>query len=88
MKTDFKKSFTKDLKKIREQDLKKRVTTAIKRAEEAKSLREVENIRKLRGNNRYYRIKIGDYRIGLKLKDNLLIFIRFLHRRDIYKYFP
>ena len=88
MKTDFKKSFTKDLKKIREQDLKKRVTTVIKRAEEAKSLREVENIRKLRGNNRYYRIKIGDYRIGLKLKDNLLIFIRFLHRRDIYKYFP
>ena len=88
MKTDFKKSFTKDLKKIREQDLKKRVTTAIKRAEEAKSLREVENIRKLRGSNRYYRIKIGDYRIGLKLKDNLLIFIRFLHRRDIYKYFP
>ena len=73
MKTDFKKSFTKDPKKIREQDLKKRVTTAIKRAEEAKSLREVENIRKLRGNNRYYRIKIGDYRIGLKLKDNLIV---------------
>ncbi len=88
MKTDFKKSFTKDLKKIREQDLKKRVATAIKRAEEAKSLRKVENIRKLRGSDRYYRIKIGDYRIGLKLKDNMLIFIRFLHRRDIYKYFP
>lgn len=88
MKTDFKKSFTKDLKKIREQNLKKRVATAIKRAEEAKSLRKVENIRKLRGSDRYYRIKIGDYRIGLKLKDNMLIFIRFLHRRDIYKYFP
>lgn len=88
MKTDFKKSFTKDLKKIREQDLKKRVATAIKRAEEAKSLRKVENITKLRGSDRYYRIKIGDYRIGLKLKDNMLIFIRFLHRRDIYKYFP
>jgi mRNA interferase RelE/StbE len=88
LKTDFKKSFTKDLKKIREQDLKKRVATAIKRAEEAKSLRKVENIRKLRGSDRYYRIKIGDYRIGLKLKDNMLIFIRFLHRRDIYKYFP
>jgi len=40
------------------------------------------------GGDRYYRIKIGDYRIGMTVEGNLVTLVRFLHRKDIYRYFP
>jgi len=37
----------------------------------------------------YYRIKSGDYRIGIELEpDNTIRFIVISHRKDIYKNFP
>ena len=88
MNVDFKASFVKDLRKIRERDLKRRVAAAIERIEQAKDLGEMGNMRKLKGSDRYYRIKIGDYRIGVTVDDDLVTFVRFLHRKDIYRYFP
>jgi len=45
---------------------------------------------KLRGYKDYYRIRVGDYRIGLRLDfDRRLIeFRRVLHRNQIYRRFP
>ena len=56
--------------------------------EQARNLQEVEDIKKLKGSDRYYRIRIGDYRIGLSVEGSIVLFVRFLHRKDIYKYFP
>jgi len=36
----------------------------------------------------YYRIRLGDYRIGLVVNEQTVVFVRFLHRREIYRYFP
>jgi mRNA interferase RelE/StbE len=55
---------------------------------EANNLKEIGNLEKLKGFNNEYRIKIGDYRIGLIIENKKVTFIRFLHRKDIYKYFP
>lgn len=30
----------------------------------------------------------GNYRIGIEMTENTIIFTRFLHRKDIYKFFP
>ena len=35
-----------------------------------------------------YRLKLGDYRIGLALENDIVVFVRFLDRKDIHKYFP
>ena len=45
---------------------------------------------KLQGYEDYYRIRVGDYRIGLRLDfDRRLIeFRRVLHRNQIYRSFP
>ena len=45
---------------------------------------------KLRGHENYYRIRVGDYRIGLWLNfDRRLVeFRRVLHRSQIYRSFP
>jgi mRNA-degrading endonuclease RelE of RelBE toxin-antitoxin system len=49
---------------------------------------ELGNLKKLKGVKSYFRLKLGDYRIGLALENNTLVFVRFLDRKDIYKYFP
>ena len=43
---------------------------------------------KLRGYKEYYRIRVGHYRIGFKQDGKQIIFMRVLHRKDVYKYFP
>jgi mRNA interferase RelE/StbE len=35
-----------------------------------------------------YSIRIGDYRIGLALEKDTLVFVRCLHRKEIYRFFP
>ncbi len=88
MKVEFKQSFTKDLKGIKDRRLLKRVGETIEAVERARSLSEVQGVRKLRGEEHYYRLKIGDYRLGIVVQGEAVIFVRFLHRRDIYTYFP
>jgi mRNA interferase RelE/StbE len=86
---EFKGSFYRDLRRIKSQALKQRIKKAIKEVEQASTLRDVANLGKIKGKkSSYYRIRIGDYRIGLRLRDKTVIFVRFLHRKDIYKYFP
>lgn len=36
----------------------------------------------------FYKIRFGDYRIGLKVEGDVVILERTLHRKDIYRYFP
>jgi mRNA interferase RelE/StbE len=84
----FKESFARDLKAIRDKDLLARIRRVIESAEKATILEEISQIRKLREQGGYYRIRIGQYRIGLILEDGNVIFVRCLHRRDVYRYFP
>ena len=42
-----------------------------------------QNLQKLKGEDNFYRIRIGDYRIGIKVNDDTTTFVRLLHRREI-----
>jgi mRNA interferase RelE/StbE len=88
VKVDFKKSFTKDLKKVKDQELLQQVKAAIEEIEQAPSLQTVSSLKQLKGGGGYFRVRIGDHRIGLKLEGDTVIFVRFLHRKEIYRYFP
>ena len=47
------------------------------------------SIKKISGFSKYYRIKMGDYRIGFKKEAGVdICFMRVKHRKDIYKIFP
>ena len=86
----FKKSFLKSIKKLKDKSLKDDIFDAINSAEKAQTLDEILNIKKLTGYSIYYRIRIGDYRIGLKWVDveRILYFVTVDHRKDVYKNFP
>lgn len=88
MKTEFRASFRKDLKKIKSAQVLDRIREVIEHVEGVETISEINNLKKLRGSENYYRIRLGDFRIGLKIADTMVIFIRFLHRKEIYKYFP
>lgn len=89
MKTIFKKSFIKDLKKYeRNKTLLSKIQEIILEVEAAESIRSIKNLKKLKEETYYYRIKVGHYRIGLIIKNKTVIFVRMLHRKDIYRYFP
>jgi mRNA interferase RelE/StbE len=55
----------------------------------AGTIYEIPHMKKIEGYESYYRIKMGDYRLGMEAVSNReVIFLRFLHRKDIYRYFP
>ncbi|MBF2063665.1 MAG: type II toxin-antitoxin system RelE/ParE family toxin [Calothrix sp. C42_A2020_038] len=88
MNIEFRKSFEKDLNKIKDESLLQKIQAVIEEVENAENLLEVNNIKKLKADGDYYRIRIGDYRIGLTISDGVIIFVRALQRKDIYRYFP
>jgi mRNA interferase RelE/StbE len=88
MKVDYKKSFLKELKKLKNKGLKTSIYDCIIQVESAENQKQIKDIKKLIGYNVHYRIKIGDYRIGVKIEDNIVYFVIFEHRKDIYKRFP
>lgn len=88
MEIRFEASFEKDLKKVRDKKLLKQVREVIEEVKQAEGLRDINDLKKLKGYETFYRIRIGDYRIGIDLIGNRVIFTRILHRKEIYKYFP
>jgi mRNA interferase RelE/StbE len=88
MEVTFDKSFSKCLDKINNKLALGRTEKAILKCEEAEELKQIPNLKKMVGYKNYYRIKIGDYRIGIEIKDNIIDFIVIAHRSKIYKIFP
>jgi mRNA interferase RelE/StbE len=67
VKVEFRQSFAKDLKGVQDRGLLKRVREIIEAIEKADSLIEMPNLKKLRDGGHYFRLRIGDYRIGIAL---------------------
>ncbi len=84
----FRESFAKDLRALKDKTLLGRIRALVENVEKAGTLAEVAGVKKLRGGEAYYRIRVGDYRIGLTLEQDVVVFVRVLHRREVYRYFP
>lgn len=88
MQVEFRKSFAKDLAKIQDKALLAKVKSVIEDVESEGNLQNLSNIKKLKAQKGYYRIRLGEYRMGLTYRDNVVTFVRILHRKEIYRYFP
>ncbi|HNW88693.1 MAG TPA: type II toxin-antitoxin system RelE/ParE family toxin [Bacteroidales bacterium] len=88
MKTEFLKQFEKDLDKLVLQSIKSDVADVIENTENAAKITDIKGLKKLSGYKFAYRIRIGDYRIGVFIEKNIVEFARIAHRKDIYKVFP
>lgn len=90
MEVFFKSSFIKDFKKLPLEIKKEVKNICYEIFPPLKSLKDVKDyrIKSIQGFKNYYRIKLGNYRIGFKKENENIIFMRVLHRKDIYKNFP
>ena len=88
MNVKFESRFEKDLKLVKERNLLTRLKQIILTCKQSESLGEINNLKKMQGYDSFFRIRLGDYRIGIEVLENEIIFVRFLHRKDIYKVFP
>lgn len=76
---EFLEAFDKDISAIASKPLKQKLKKLIERIESASSLCEVPNIKKLSGFKSAYRIRLGDYRIGVFIEGNRIQFARIIH---------
>lgn len=89
MKTEFRESFARDLKRLKDKTLLGQVKAAIEQVEQAATLQEVSRLKRLLGSGgNYYRIRVGDYRLGLVVENGIIVFVRCLNRKEIYRFFP
>lgn len=88
MKVEYHKSFERDLRRVRDQNLLDRVEVVLIRLESSESLDAISDVKVMKGHPDYFRIRIGDYRLGIKRIDNGIRIVRFLCRGDIYRKFP
>jgi mRNA interferase RelE/StbE len=84
----FRESFDKDLSAVTDAGLLRRIQKMIEQVEAAQTLREIPNLKRLEAAGKYFRIRLGDYRVGFVFDNGAVTFVRCLHRREIYRYFP
>jgi len=82
------KSFQKDVRKLNHSTLNQKIAIIIQEIKTASSISEIKNLKKLSTSQNSFRIRIGHYRLGLIIVGAEVTFIRCLHRKEIYNFFP
>ena len=88
MEFKFKKSFERDFKKVKDKNLAKAILECVHKVSSAQTINDISNLKKISGHKSAYRIRTGNYRIGIIIENNVAILVAFAHRKDIYKKFP
>ena len=86
---EFDKSFNKSIIRLKDKSIAQKLEKLIETLESIDTISRAPNLKKLTGFQTYYRIRIGDYRVGIeKINDKTIRLIAVAHRKDIYKIFP
>ena len=89
MKVEYRQLFLKDLKKLKKQPVYQRVLNlAFEILPNTEDLKDLSNVKAMKGYPNRYRIRVGDYRVGIEVSGEQLEMMRVLHRREFYRYFP
>ncbi|MCT7952066.1 type II toxin-antitoxin system RelE/ParE family toxin [Ancylothrix sp. C2] len=89
MNTEYLPSFIKDLKSLKSTPIFGAIKTLVfEEIPNTPDFEELRQVKKLQGYENAYRIRVGDYRIGLTFDGEVVIFFRVLHRKEFYNYFP
>jgi len=88
MKVIFLAKFSKDLNKLKNVKARNSIKTAILEVEQAESIKNISGLKRLKGEKGAYRLRVGNYRIGLYIHGETVEMARVAHRKDIYDIFP
>lgn len=88
MNTLFRESFHDDLSEITDVGVLHRIKKLIEQVEAARTFQQIPHLKRLDAKGKYYRLRVGDYRIGFVFEQGAVTFVRCLNRKEIYRYFP
>ena len=87
MRVEIRDSFVKDVKKTSLEN-KQKIKQILESIKIANTIAELRNIKKISGHKIFYRIRLGDYRLGFALENDTVVLLHFMHRKEIYRFFP
>lgn len=88
MKIEYKKKFLKELSKLPTEYADTIEQFVFDIFPTYDNLSEIGKVEKMTGYKDYFKIRFGDYRVGIKKENDTIIIETVKHRREIYKYFP
>jgi len=85
----YRQAFLRDIKKLKKQPVYDEIFDFVfTTLPNIRTLRELSDIKAMKSYPNRYRIRIGDYRIGIETHGEIIEIVRVLHRREFYRYFP
>ncbi len=88
MQVEFTKHFSRQLDGLRNDALREKLRATVKEVMVAGSTANISGLKKLKGHPSAYRIRIGDYKVGVYIENKTVVFAIMEHRKDIYERFP
>lgn len=88
MRVEYRKKFLKQLAELPATVRPKIEQFAFENLAQAGSIFELGKIEKMQGYDDFYKVRFGDYRVGLIVKDDVVVVATVMHRKEIYKFFP
>ncbi len=88
MKIEYRKNFLKELSKLPAKYAKIIEQFIFDDLPNYSSLSDIGKVEKMTGYKNYFKIRFGNYRVGIKKENDYIIVETVKHRREIYKFFP
>jgi mRNA interferase RelE/StbE len=85
---EYRSSFLKDIKKIRDKKVKELIESTINQVKAANDSSEIRNCEKLASSGKFYKIKHSHYRFGIYIDKGIVEFVKFGTRENFYHDFP
>lgn len=88
MRIRVKKSFLKQLAAL-PKDVRERIEVFVfETLPTLKSIGQSGKIEKMHGYKSCFKIRFGEYRVGIVYEDNVIVVKVVMHRREVYRFFP
>lgn len=88
MQIELTRKFQKQVEGCNDKRIRLKVLSIMQKVIATDQMNGFTNLKKLTGYKNNYRIRLGNYRIGIVIENKTVIFAAFDHRSEIYKYFP
>jgi mRNA interferase RelE/StbE len=88
MQVEIKKKFLKELSRLPNEYADTIEEFIFDKLPACNNLSEIGKVEKMTGYKNYFKIRFGDYRVGIKKENNIIMIETVKHRKEIYKYFP
>ncbi len=88
MKVEYSKKFLKQLAAVPCEIRSKIESFVFEELVLTSSIYELGKVEKMKGYDGFFKVRFGNYRLGLMIENEVITVKAVMHRREIYKFFP